>query len=41
MEARLRRPPALVTPNGWHFFTSQEAATVEAFVDRLIPTDDL
>lgn len=34
-------PPALVTPNGWHFFTSQEAATVEAFVDRLIPTDDL
>ncbi len=34
-------PPALVTPNGWHFFTPQEAATVEAFVDRLIPADDL
>ena len=34
-------PPALVTPNGWHFFTPQEARTVEAFVDRLIPADDL
>lgn len=34
-------PPAVVTPNGWHFFTPQEAATVEAFVDRLIPADDL
>jgi gluconate 2-dehydrogenase gamma chain len=34
-------PPARVTPNGWHFFTAQEAATVEAFVDRLIPADDL
>jgi gluconate 2-dehydrogenase gamma chain len=34
-------PPATVTPNGWHFFTPQEAATVEAFVDRLIPADDL
>ena len=34
-------PPTLVTPNGWHFFTPQEAATVEAFVDRLIPADDL
>lgn len=34
-------PPQVVTPNGWHFFTPQEAATVEAFVDRLIPADDL
>ena len=34
-------PPALVTPTGWHFFTLQEAAIVEAFVDRLIPADDL
>jgi gluconate 2-dehydrogenase gamma chain len=34
-------PPARVTPDGWHFFTTQEAATVEAFVDRLIPADDL
>ena len=34
-------PPTIVTPNGWHFFTPQEAAAVEAFVDRLIPADDL
>jgi gluconate 2-dehydrogenase gamma chain len=32
-------PPAAVTPGGWHYFTSQEAAMVEAFVDRLIPPD--
>lgn len=32
-------PPAIVTPEGWHFLTPQEAATVEAFVDRLIPPD--
>jgi gluconate 2-dehydrogenase gamma chain len=32
-------PPAIVTPQGWHFLTPQEAATVEAFVDRLIPPD--
>ena len=32
-------PPTAVTPGGWHYFTSQEAATVEAFVDRLIPPD--
>jgi len=32
-------PPTVVTPGGWHYFTSQEAATVEAFVDRLIPPD--
>jgi gluconate 2-dehydrogenase gamma chain len=34
-------PPAAVTPGGWHYFTAQEAATVEAFVDRLIPADEL
>ena len=32
-------PPTGVTPGGWHYFTSQEAKTVEAFVDRLIPPD--
>src|SRR5580693_10734057 len=32
-------PPAAVTPEGWHYFTPSEAATVEAFVDRLIPPD--
>jgi gluconate 2-dehydrogenase gamma chain len=32
-------PPAAVTPDGWHYFTSSEAATVEALVDRLIPPD--
>lgn len=34
-------PPTIVTPGGWHYFTAQEGATVEAFVDRLIPADDL
>jgi gluconate 2-dehydrogenase gamma chain len=34
-------PPNAVTPDGWKYFTSQEAATVEAFVDRLIPADEL
>jgi len=32
-------PPTPVTPGGWHYFTPKEAATVEAFVDRLIPSD--
>jgi gluconate 2-dehydrogenase gamma chain len=32
-------PPAAVTPDGWKYFTPQEAATVEAVVDRLIPPD--
>jgi len=32
-------PPAIVTPEGWLFLRPQEAATVEAFVDRLIPPD--
>jgi gluconate 2-dehydrogenase gamma chain len=34
-------PPTIVTPGGWHYFTAQEGRTVEAFVDRLIPADDL
>jgi gluconate 2-dehydrogenase gamma chain len=33
-------PPALVRPGPWMFFTSDEAALVEAAVDRLIPPDD-
>lgn len=32
-------PPAAVTPGGWVYFSAKEAATVEAFVDRLIPRD--
>jgi gluconate 2-dehydrogenase gamma chain len=32
-------PPTLVRPDGWRYFTPKEAATVEAFVDRLIPPD--
>ena len=34
-------PPDVVTPEGWKFFTAEEASTVEAFVDRLIPADEL
>lgn len=34
-------PPDLVTAGGWKYFTAQEGATIEAFVDRLIPSDDL
>jgi gluconate 2-dehydrogenase gamma chain len=34
-------PPDLVTPEGWKYFTAQEGATIEAFVDRLIPADNL
>ena len=34
-------PPEPVTPGGWQYFTAQEAATVEAFVERLIPADGL
>jgi gluconate 2-dehydrogenase gamma chain len=33
-------PPALVRPGPWMFFTLDEAATIEAAVDRLIPSDD-
>ena len=32
-------PPTVVTPGGWRYFTPQEAAAVEAIVDRLIPPD--
>lgn len=31
--------PPIASPGGWHFFNPQEAATVEALVDRLIPAD--
>jgi gluconate 2-dehydrogenase gamma chain len=34
-------PPTAVSPGGWQYFTPVEAAAVEAFVDRLIPADDL
>jgi hypothetical protein len=30
-----------VVPGGYLFFTANEAAVVDAFVDRLIPTDEL
>ena len=33
-------PPAMVRPGPWIFFTADEAALVEAAVDRLIPPDD-
>ncbi|MDF3811301.1 MULTISPECIES: gluconate 2-dehydrogenase subunit 3 family protein [Rhodopseudomonas] len=33
-------PPIQVRPGPWVFFTAQEAALVEAVVDRLIPPDD-
>ena len=32
-------PPPVVSPGGWHFFTSQEAKFGRAFVNRLIPPD--
>ncbi len=32
-------PPEGATPGGWRFFTTAEAETIEAFVDRLIPPD--
>jgi gluconate 2-dehydrogenase gamma chain len=34
-------PVTPVRPGGYLFFTADEAATVDAIVDRLIPTDDL
>jgi gluconate 2-dehydrogenase gamma chain len=34
-------PVTSVVPGGYLFFTAQEAAIVDAFVERLIPTDDL
>jgi gluconate 2-dehydrogenase gamma chain len=32
-------PPVEAAPGQWRFFTNEEAAAVEAFVDRLIPPD--
>jgi len=34
-------PPEEVTPGGWKYLTAHEGATIEAFVDRLIPADGL
>ena len=34
-------PPAEARPGPWLFFTADEAAAVEAIVDRLIPADEL
>ncbi len=31
--------PSVVEAGGWRFFTSAEAATIEAIVDRIIPPD--
>jgi gluconate 2-dehydrogenase gamma chain len=33
-------PPTVVRPGRWMFLTADEAATIEAAVDRLIPPDD-
>jgi gluconate 2-dehydrogenase gamma chain len=33
-------PPVPVRPGPWMFFTADEAALIEAAVDRLIPSDD-
>lgn len=32
-------PPEVVRPGPWQFFSPEEAATVEALADRLIPPD--
>jgi gluconate 2-dehydrogenase gamma chain len=32
-------PPTAVKPGPWQFFTPEEAVTIEALVDRLIPPD--
>lgn len=34
-------PPETLGPGGWYFFTTDEARTIEAIVERLIPADDL
>jgi gluconate 2-dehydrogenase gamma chain len=39
-DPRAATPPAVVRPGPWLFFTSDEAALIEAAVDRLIPPDD-
>ncbi|SMG49680.1 gluconate 2-dehydrogenase subunit 3 family protein [Paraburkholderia susongensis] len=33
--------PEPVTPDGWKYFTADEAAAVEAIADRLIPHDEI
>jgi gluconate 2-dehydrogenase gamma chain len=33
-------PPEPVQPGPWQFFTAEEARSIEAIVDRLIPPDD-
>jgi gluconate 2-dehydrogenase gamma chain len=39
-QAGTATPPVLVRPGPWMFFTADEAATIEAVVDRLIPPDN-
>src|SRR5271168_5405399 len=39
-EAGTATPPVVVRPGPWMFFTADEAAVIEAAVDRLIPPDD-
>src|SRR5580700_9504069 len=39
-EAGTATPPVVVRPGPWVFFTADEAAMVEAAVDRLIPPDN-
>lgn len=34
-------PPEALGPGGWYFFTADEATTMGAIVDRLVPADDL
>jgi gluconate 2-dehydrogenase gamma chain len=38
-EAGTATPPVVVRPGPWMFFTADEAAVIEAAVDRLIPPD--
>jgi gluconate 2-dehydrogenase gamma chain len=38
-EPGMATPPAVVRPGPWLFFTADEAALIEAAVDRLIPPD--
>jgi gluconate 2-dehydrogenase gamma chain len=39
-EAGTATPPIAVRPGPWMFFTTDEAASIEAAVDRLIPPDN-
>jgi gluconate 2-dehydrogenase gamma chain len=39
-EPSATEPPTPVRPGPWLYFTADEAAAVEAIVDRLIPADD-